>query len=673
VSASSEFDFTPADADAELGLWFSSVGDFKRSQTRAAMSMKLGALLELAEKTVVLGSIGKLLVDEIQLDKTEPGQGRVYYDGFGRTDQLMSEAQRCIQDVVFNPSADGAGPDESSPFPADGQPAQFQGQAYDDRRPSVQDQYGSYRGNDHQNGNGTYQSPINDYDHNQADHGLAYPNPNALPEVETGSFAEDFNTPSYNPNAGSDFAAKARDRSSLAYMTGDSDEHHDIPPPMPALPGSAADPGLSPISDRSEHEDLTYQRELEQEQQYRHDDHQSHQQHRRPSAEHYRYEGLVDGEAQYAPVRADATPNMGSHYTPEESPASQGGFHPHDKSVEPLIPQWGTNDAEEGISYNPPTKPNTYQEERPYVPKPGDGAYRGPSQEPPLSATSDRGGNNSRGGSSVGGGSANERPLSPNAPSDAFRPAFVPQKKERPPPAARGESALGSKYGDLGSPSVGGSTPTGSTSGRFALGGGATVGAQEAGQSGYFRAADATSPGSGMELPSQRVKAGAFRRPTDPQYYGTSTAGSIPAGGRYGAPPPLTHSMSSRSAAEEIKEAYRSSAVPMPGVHRSGGEGEDEPQRFDTAPLRVADGRGGGGPRPPQVQALSHSESRHSLVSAYTESDVGTSVSQATYHPVNRVQLSHQVRTPSPAGSGTPTAGSGGRGFGGGGYVTRLD
>lgn len=637
--------------------------------------MKLGALLELAEKTVVLGSIGKLLVDEIQLDRTEPGQGRVYYDGFGRTDQLMSEAQRCIQDVVFNPSADGQGPPESSPFPADGQQQQFeQGQGYDERRPSVQDgQFGSYRQEaTNHNGGGAYNHPAhNDYDHNQQDHGLAYPNPTQLPPVETGSFAEDFNTPSYQPNSTADFASKARDRSSLAYMTGgESDDQHDLPPPVPSLPGlgSTVDPGLSPISDRSETEDLTYQRELEQERQRRAEE-QQHQSFRRPSAEQYRYDGLSDPDAQYAPVRADATPHVGSNYTPEASPASQSFGHPHDKSVEPLVPRWGAHEPEEqGISYNPPAKPSTYAEERPYVPKANDGAYRGPSLDPPLSATSDRGGNNSRGGSSVGGGSLSERPLSPNGPSDGFRPAFVPQKKERPVPANRRDSALGSKYGDLGSPSVGGTTPTGTSSGRFALGGGATVGAQEGG-SGYFRAADATSPGSGMELPSQRIKAGAFRRP-DPQYY-PSNSGST--SGRYGAPPPLTHSASGRSEAEEIKDAYRSSAVPMPSSSRGGADGDDEPQRFDTAPLRIGEGVRGG-PRPPQVpQHLAHSSSVHSMGSAYTESEIGTTVSQATYHPVNRVQLSQQARPGSPAGSGTPTAGSAGRGFGGGGYVTRLD
>ncbi|GAA6002099.1 hypothetical protein JCM10207_003072 [Rhodosporidiobolus poonsookiae] len=80
------------------------LGDFKRSATREALSLKLGALLELAEKTVIVGEIGKLIVDMLPIDATEPGQPRAYYDGYQRTEELVSEAQRCLQDVVFNPA-----------------------------------------------------------------------------------------------------------------------------------------------------------------------------------------------------------------------------------------------------------------------------------------------------------------------------------------------------------------------------------------------------------------------------------------------------------------------------------------------------------------------------------------------------------------------------------------
>ncbi|TKA51083.1 hypothetical protein B0A53_05869 [Rhodotorula sp. CCFEE 5036] len=80
------------------------LGDFKRAATRAALSLKLGAMLELAEKTVIIAELGKLMVDMLPTDETEPGQPRAYYDGYSRTEELLSEAQRCLQDVVFNPA-----------------------------------------------------------------------------------------------------------------------------------------------------------------------------------------------------------------------------------------------------------------------------------------------------------------------------------------------------------------------------------------------------------------------------------------------------------------------------------------------------------------------------------------------------------------------------------------
>lgn len=38
-------------------------------------------MLELAEKTVIVAELGKLIVDMLPNDVTEPGQQRAYYDG----------------------------------------------------------------------------------------------------------------------------------------------------------------------------------------------------------------------------------------------------------------------------------------------------------------------------------------------------------------------------------------------------------------------------------------------------------------------------------------------------------------------------------------------------------------------------------------------------------------
>ncbi|KAM0788075.1 hypothetical protein ACM66B_001246 [Microbotryomycetes sp. NB124-2] len=80
-----------------------SLGDKKRQVTKIAMSLRLGALLEWAEKAVVVAELGKLIVDEVPTDRTEPGAQRAPYNGYQKTDDLMQQAQKCISDVVFNP------------------------------------------------------------------------------------------------------------------------------------------------------------------------------------------------------------------------------------------------------------------------------------------------------------------------------------------------------------------------------------------------------------------------------------------------------------------------------------------------------------------------------------------------------------------------------------------
>ena len=68
-----------------------ALSDCKRQQTRAALDLKFGALLELAEKTTIIAELGKLLIDSIPLDRTEPGQHqqRPYYST-EKTDSVSS-------------------------------------------------------------------------------------------------------------------------------------------------------------------------------------------------------------------------------------------------------------------------------------------------------------------------------------------------------------------------------------------------------------------------------------------------------------------------------------------------------------------------------------------------------------------------------------------------------
>lgn len=80
-----------------------SLGDFKRTTTREAMSLKLGALLELAEKTVVVGELGKLMVDEIPTERTEPGAPRAAYNS--ASDVILSNLRRKADLPAFPPRA----------------------------------------------------------------------------------------------------------------------------------------------------------------------------------------------------------------------------------------------------------------------------------------------------------------------------------------------------------------------------------------------------------------------------------------------------------------------------------------------------------------------------------------------------------------------------------------
>ncbi|TDL18994.1 hypothetical protein BD410DRAFT_792600 [Rickenella mellea] len=79
------------------------LGDFKRTATKNWMMLKFGGLLEFAEKSTIAGELGRLVIDEIPLEATQPGQARAIYTGYEKTEKFTAEAQRCIAEVVFDP------------------------------------------------------------------------------------------------------------------------------------------------------------------------------------------------------------------------------------------------------------------------------------------------------------------------------------------------------------------------------------------------------------------------------------------------------------------------------------------------------------------------------------------------------------------------------------------
>ncbi|QRV80688.1 sphingolipid long chain base-responsive protein LSP1 [Ceratobasidium sp. AG-Ba] len=76
-----------------------AIGDYKRRTTREFMGLKFAGLAELAEKTTIIGDLGKLMIEGISLQVTRPGQSRAPYTGRQKTAELSTEAKRCIDGV----------------------------------------------------------------------------------------------------------------------------------------------------------------------------------------------------------------------------------------------------------------------------------------------------------------------------------------------------------------------------------------------------------------------------------------------------------------------------------------------------------------------------------------------------------------------------------------------
>ncbi|CAE6500634.1 unnamed protein product [Rhizoctonia solani] len=79
-----------------------AIGDYKRRATREFLGLKFAGMAELAEKTTIIGDLGKLMIEEIPLHTTPPGQPRALYTGREKTAELSSEAMRCIGEIRIN-------------------------------------------------------------------------------------------------------------------------------------------------------------------------------------------------------------------------------------------------------------------------------------------------------------------------------------------------------------------------------------------------------------------------------------------------------------------------------------------------------------------------------------------------------------------------------------------
>ncbi|ORY82349.1 Eisosome component PIL1-domain-containing protein [Leucosporidium creatinivorum] len=618
-----------------------SLGDFKRTTTREAMSLKLGALLELAEKTVVVGELGKLMVDEIPTDRTEPGAPRAIYNGYEKTDELMQQAQKCISDVVFNPVAlhDQYGGDSATggaPYnPNSGYAGQYDGQGQGSDEQARQADFGVNGGGHHgqqdsinyAGGGGGYQD--DSWRGHQSD---AYggPDPYHGGGDHYGGTSDDPYSAARNYSSNAPYLPEIATASSLggslpagarAGPPGSETEGESVVDVYNAVlssdPSGLAVPKLDADANRSslaymdegawgnqqsgapeQTEDLAGDNSTEARERAQAEEDERLERERAEAEEVERAEmerrGKEKEQSMRAPYRysGSGSPNQQEVGTSAAHEQYQSRDSAPSHVEDPRSAEHG------GLPYSPPppTHNKYYPEaiERPYIPREDDGAYHGPTNSPPPSGAPSANAQPLQHQSyeqqqqqhtslppisTVPPAAANTSlPLSPRSPSPPATPTQPEsQQQQRKPIMIRGESALGSKYGDVFVPnraavdggalnsSSGSSAPqNGSTTPSYlssAVGGGASAAAT--GASGYFRGNTNSDDRSTGSAEPRKVNAGAFRRA---QPIGGGGGGS-------GGP----------SQADAIRDQYRSTLA-------TAGEGElpgAASPRFDVSPLQV--------------------------------------------------------------------------------------
>ncbi|KNZ82172.1 Sphingolipid long chain base-responsive protein PIL1 [Termitomyces sp. J132] len=107
--------------DSEMMTEEAALGDFKRTTTRVWMGLKFGALLECSEKGTIAGETymnpDQYTLQEISDEQTQPGMARSLYYGRQKTEQLLNEAQRCINEVVLSAVPINQNPPRALPEP----------------------------------------------------------------------------------------------------------------------------------------------------------------------------------------------------------------------------------------------------------------------------------------------------------------------------------------------------------------------------------------------------------------------------------------------------------------------------------------------------------------------------------------------------------------------------
>lgn len=77
--------------------------DFKRRSIKESLGMKCSALVELAEKMIVMAEMAGAMLEELDMEPMQPGGQRRMYAGTPKTEDLLQEGLRCLADVTFRP------------------------------------------------------------------------------------------------------------------------------------------------------------------------------------------------------------------------------------------------------------------------------------------------------------------------------------------------------------------------------------------------------------------------------------------------------------------------------------------------------------------------------------------------------------------------------------------
>ncbi|EPQ51391.1 hypothetical protein GLOTRDRAFT_81480, partial [Gloeophyllum trabeum ATCC 11539] len=91
------------EVEGEIMAEEAALGDYKRAQAKEWMGIQFGGLGEVGEVSVLIAYYGKLLIESMPLERTDPGLPRAMYTGHEQTRSIANEADEAIRRVEYTP------------------------------------------------------------------------------------------------------------------------------------------------------------------------------------------------------------------------------------------------------------------------------------------------------------------------------------------------------------------------------------------------------------------------------------------------------------------------------------------------------------------------------------------------------------------------------------------